>query len=147
MWRILIVSILFPPLMGCGKHNQGLVSGTITYHGQPVNGVTLHLYPIPGPGTSVSIPVTQEGTFRTTNVPAGEYKVVVEAPKVRAMPGMPKKVGDPAKQAEMEQKFKQAYKQQTPTIAYPDKYKTLDNTDLKCTINESNPSLTLELKD
>ena len=146
MWRILILPIVILPLMGCGKRNQGVVSGTITYRGQPVNGVVLHLYP--SSGKDVSIPVTQEGTFRTTNVPPGEYKIVVEAPKPRDMPAMPKKGGDPAKRAEMEEKFKQVYKQQTSTISYPDKYKSILNTDLKCTIAEGNPqTLTLELKD
>jgi hypothetical protein len=148
MQRILLISMVFLPLMGCGKRHQSVVSGTITYSGQPVNGVMLRLYPTPGPGDIVAIPVNHEGKFHTTNVAPGEYKVVVETPQRRSKTAIPKKkTGDAAKDAEMEQKFKQAYKEQSPPITYPDKYKSILNSDLKCTINEGNSLLTLELKD
>jgi hypothetical protein len=149
MKRIIIMSIGLLLLMGCGKRNQGVVSGTITYKGQPVNGVLLRLYAIPGPGNDLSISVTQEGTFHSTNIPPGEYKIVVEAPKTDRMPAMPKpkKDVDPAKADEMKQKFQEVYRQQTPTIRYPDKYKNIVNTDLKCTIIQGDQTLTLELKD
>ncbi|HEY7313774.1 MAG TPA: carboxypeptidase-like regulatory domain-containing protein [Gemmataceae bacterium] len=146
MWRILVALLALLPLMGCGKRDKGVVSGTITYNGQPVNGVQLQLSPIPGPGNDITIPVSQEGTFRTSNIPPGEYKIVVTAPQTGRMPAMPKG-GDPAKAEEMKKKFQQAYARPTPTIRYPDKYKNILKTDLKCTINQGDQTLNLELKD
>jgi hypothetical protein len=151
MKRILIVSIGLLLLMGCGskRGKDGMVSGTIQYKGKPVNGAVLHLHPSPGPGADILIPVSQEGTFRTSNVPPGEYKIVVEAkspPPGGGMPPIPKKV-DPSKEAEMKAKLQQVGGQETPTIPYPAKYKILASTDLKCTIKEGEQTLPLELKD
>ena len=61
MWRILIVAIGLLLLVGCSnKRSSGVVSGTITYQGRPVNGAALLLYP-DGGGPEILIPVTQEG--------------------------------------------------------------------------------------
>lgn len=146
MWRIVVVFITILPLLGCGGRKQDVVSGKVTYKGQPVNGVMLLFYPIPD-GQPIPIPVNQEGAFRTTGVAPGEYKVVVKPPETQNMPAMPKGSGDPAKNAEMKQKYQQAYPQQPPTIAYPDKYKDLVTTDLKCTISDSSQPFDLKLTD
>jgi hypothetical protein len=79
MWRIIPVSIALVLLAGCGPKRApaGVLSGTIKYKGQPVNGAAILLYPNSG-GPEFLIPVTQEGDFRTSDVPLGEYKVVVQ---------------------------------------------------------------------
>jgi hypothetical protein len=152
MRRILFVSIVLLPLMGCGSRDKqgGVISGKITYKNQPVNGAMLQLHPDPGPGVEISIPVTQEGTFRASNIPPGEYKIVVSSsqapPGGRNMPTIPKGT-DPAKAEEMRQKLQQMQGQDAPTIAYPNKYKNIASTDLKCTIKEGDQTLPLELKD
>lgn len=147
MSRIFIVSIVLLSVLGCGKRNQGAVSGTLTYKGQPVNGVLLHLYSTTDDKVAdISIPVDQEGKFHSTNVPPGDYKIVVDPPKTNRMPTVPKG-GDPAKAEEMKQKFQQAYQKQTPSISYPDKYKNRLNSDLTCTIkDQGGQTLTLEMK-
>ncbi len=150
MRRLVILSLGLVLFAGCGaKRNQGgSIKGKITYNGKAVNGVTLRLYPLPGPGVDLTIPVTQEGTFDSTNIPPGEYKIVVEAPanvmQNRNMPAMPKGL-DPAKEAEMKKSFEQQMGQ--ATIPFPNKYKAAGSTDLKCTIKEGNPPLELVLKD
>ncbi len=149
MWRILLVSIGLLTLMGCGsKRNQSaVVSGTITYKGQPVNGASLHLYPTSGGGVDPTIPVNQEGMFRISNIPPGEYKIVVEATQGGRMPTLPKNA-DPAKAAEMKQKLEAMQGMGKPTIPFPTKYKSIRSTDLKCTINQGEQTpLNLELKD
>jgi hypothetical protein len=135
--------------MGCGGSKRNVVNGTIRYNGQPVNGVLLRLYPTSGEKIDISIPVSQEGTFRTSDIPPGEYKVVVEAPPSRPQENsMPSLKGlDPAKAEEMKQKLQQAKVQETPTIRFPDKYKNIMSTELKCTIIQGNQPLNLELKD
>lgn len=134
--------------MGCGtKRNQGgVVSGKITYKEKAVNGVKLQLYRLEGTGDPIVIPVSQEGTFHTSNIPPGEYKVVVEAPPSNAMLSVPKNVA-PGKKEEMEQKLRQMQGQGAPTIAYPNKYKNVVTTDLKCKIELGEQPLNLELKD
>jgi hypothetical protein len=146
--RILIVSIGLL-LLGCGPKpgSGGTVSGTIRYNGKPVNGAMLHLHPDSESSDEVSIPVTQEGTFRASNVPPGEYKIVVEGRQGGGMSQMPTKGMDPAKAAEMKEKLQGVGGQEAPTISYPAKYKKIATTDLKCTIKDGDQKLPLELKD
>ena len=151
MRRKIIVSIGLLLVLGCGSKpgTGGSVTGTIHYKEKPVNGVLLHFYPASGNGVDISVPVSQEGTFRSSNIPLGEYKVVVEASQ-----GPPPGAGtfqlpkDPAKAAEMKEKLQQM-KGQTPppTIPFPKKYQSIQSTDLKCTINQGEQKLPLELKD
>ena len=133
-------------LAGCGGGNssKATVKGTITYAGKPVNGCALVLYPTVGEGSSTLIPVSQEGTFQTGDVPPGEYKIVVQPtmanPQMYSMKGL-----SPEKAAEA--KAKSDALQVTPTIKIPDKYKDRLKTDLVRTIAKGDQTLTLELKD
>jgi hypothetical protein len=151
MWRILLVSIGLFVAMGCGtkRDQKGVVQGKITYKGQAVNDVTLHLYPVDGKGPDLSIPVTHEGTFSTSNIPPGEYKVVVEAPpRQQQQPRMPPKASKEVS-AEDQQKIKQMQSQgQAPTVIdFPKKYSDPGRTDLKITIKEGEQPLQIDLKD
>lgn len=151
MKRVVFVSIGFVLLVGCGKSNpNGSLSGTIHYKGKPVNGALLQLHPVSGKGV-VNVPVTQEGTFSKTEIPPGEYKIVVqgsEPPKDMEKMIEPPKGMDRAKADEMKQKYQQAHGQEAPTIAFPNKYKKVDTTDLKCTITQGKKeNVTLELND
>src|SRR5262245_35374806 len=104
MRRIVILSgLLF--LAGCTPKppTTGTVDGTITYKGKPVNGAALILHSTTAKDETFMIPVTQEGTFRTANVPPGDYKIVVEVAVGGAGPstaGM-----SPAKFAEVKEKL------------------------------------------
>jgi hypothetical protein len=142
MRRIVTVSIGLLLLAGCGSSRPpaGAVSGTIMYNGKPVNGPTLLLYPTAGAQTStVSIPVSQEGTFRITEVPVGEYKIVVQPSA-----GDP---GPPTKNLSQEMKEK-AEKLKTPaTITIPQKYTTKEKTDLSVNVTKGEVKVPLELKD
>jgi hypothetical protein len=149
MRRILIVSVVLLPLMGCGsKRDQGgVIEGKITYNNQPVNNAVLHFYPADGKSAEIPVPSGPDGSFNTTSVPPGEYKIVVEpsqGPPKGYEHQLPK---DQAKAAEMKEKLSQMGGG-TPaaTIAFPDKYKTLAKTDLTCTIKQGKQKLPLELK-
>ncbi|HEY7328513.1 MAG TPA: hypothetical protein VH592_12770 [Gemmataceae bacterium] len=128
------------------------MSGTITYNGKPVNGAILHLHPSGEGTTGVNVPVTQEGTFNTSDIPPGEYKIVVEGKKppaqmVEKMTKFPKNM-DPAKKAAMEKSRDEVFGKEAPTIAFPNKYKKVETSDLKCTISQGKKeNLSLELKD
>jgi hypothetical protein len=147
---MVLLSFGFLLLLGCGKHGTGgTVSGTLQYKGQAVNGATLHFYPVPGPGPDFAVPVSQDGTFHTSQVPAGEYKVVVQpskAPPGGRTPNIPADM-DPAQAADLREKFKKAYPEQAPTIPFPDKYMDEDTTNLKCTIQDGEQKLPLQLED
>ena len=152
MQRIVRASIgllLLAMLVGCGakRTRVGAVSGKITYKNQPVNGAALLLYPAAStsavPANPITIPVTQEGDFRISDVPPGEYKIVVEG----ALGKSPASLHNvpPEKMAEVKAKLD---KMSTPaTIPFPNKYKDLRTTDLKCTITEKDEAQNLELKD
>lgn len=148
MRRIVTISLGLLLLVGCGSRSGkvGVVSGKITYKGQPVNNAALQLYPTSAGATDpITIPVTGEGTFRITDVPPGEYKIVVQgsAGATQASPslaGLP-----PDKAAEMKEKLS---KMNTPaTIPFPDKYKNRQTTNLKCNVTQSDQTLNLELTD
>lgn len=152
MKRIVLVSISIVLLMGCTskRSTNGSISGKLTYNGKPVNGALLRLIPASKEGEEVRIPVTQEGTYSSTGVPAGDYKVVIQGTQLppdveKTMKQMPKGM-DPAKAEEMKQKFQQSH-QEVPTIPFPNKYKKADTTDLKWTITQGKQELNLDLKD
>jgi hypothetical protein len=145
MRRLVIVLCFAVFLAGCGdkKTATAVVSGTITYKGQAVNGGSLILYPATGEGPTVNIPITQSGSFRTSDVPEGEYKVVVQ-PSAGFEPKL-QKGSDPSKNPEIQQKMEQL--KQPATIPIPEKYKKRLDTDLKITVTKGEQTITLELKD
>jgi hypothetical protein len=140
MRRIVLVSVAFLLVVGCGPSgaSKGVVKGTITFNGKPVNAVALLLYPSADKdnkeAVSISVPVTQDGAFNSDDVPAGDYLIVVKAangPKGNITPGTNSSPGGPV-----------------ATIPFPDKYKDVKTTDLKCTVKPGDQTpLTLELKD
>jgi hypothetical protein len=120
-----------------------VVSGTITYKNQPVNGATLVLISTDANGGSVTIPVSQEGTFSSSDVPPGEYKIVVEVSEGVA-PFSTARM-DPAKKAEADANL--AKMKKPPTIPILKKYKSAETTDLKREIVKGDQKLDLEMTD
>ncbi|HBI43003.1 MAG TPA: hypothetical protein DDY78_09115 [Planctomycetales bacterium] len=136
MRRIVLVSVAFLLVVGCGPSgsSKGVVKGTITYNGKPVNAVAILLYPsVDKEAVSISVPVTQDGAFNSDDVPVGDYHIVIKpsnAPK-NMTPGTNSSPGGP-----------------TPTIPFPDKYKEIKSTDLTCSVKTGDQTpLKLELKD
>jgi hypothetical protein len=146
MRRIITVLIVALLLAGCGpKRKTGAVSGTLTYKEQPVNGAALFLYAAGGDQKSaITVAVTQEGTFLITDVPPGEYKVVVQgtAGAQQVSPAALKKM-PPDKAAEMKEKLSKM--STPPTIPFPNKYKDLKTTDLKVTITDKDQTIDLPM--
>jgi hypothetical protein len=147
MRRIVTVSLVALLLAGCGpkRPKTGTVSGKVSYKGQPVNGAALLLYPAAGGSTAITVGVNQEGEFHIVDVPAGEYKIVVQgtagAQQVdpRLLKSMP-----PEKQAEVKEKL--SHMNTPPTIRFPDKYKDPKTTDLKVTVTDKDQSMDLDLQ-
>jgi hypothetical protein len=133
MRRIVSVLVLLLMLVGCAKSGSrgGMLQGTVTYKGQPVNNAALRLIPASGSeAQALTIPVGADGTFRTTDVPEGDYKVVVQGSGAAA--GSSAAAGGPM-----------APKPAT----FPTKYKQLKTTDLTCKVVKGQQTLNLELKD
>ena len=147
MWRFICFSIVLLAVVGCGSKNSPsvVVTGSVTYKGKPVNGAALMLYSTKGKGESFIVPVSQDGTFRSTDVPEGEYKVVVQ-PAAGFTPHMPKDM-DAAKLAANKSKIEEFKNQSPPTIPIPEKYKQNLTTDLKMTIAKGEQTINLELND
>jgi hypothetical protein len=144
--RISVGLLLVAVLVGCGPKRPriGVISGTITYKGRPVNGAALLLYPTNDPAeSSITIPVDQDGSFRIADVPPGQYQIAVEGTEgaVQAdLTNIP-----PEKLAEVKEKLAQM---NTPaTIPFPKKYKNPQTSGLQCTVTEKNEKLNLELQD
>jgi hypothetical protein len=150
MRQIVSVSVgllLLAVLVGCGpKRKVGTVSGKITYKGRPVNDAALRLYPTTGGAVMnpITVPVTSQGTFRITDVPPGEYKVVVEGSEGGASEASLRNIPR-EKLAEVKAMLEPM--KSRATIPFPKKYKDPKTTDLKCTIGEKDQALDLELKD
>lgn len=144
MRRSVTVLIALLLLVGCRSRSPRCdLSGTITYKGQPVNGASLTLIPTGGKGQEVLVPVGQDGTFNSADVPVGDYKVVVEGSP--GNPGPSTKGMTPDQLAKMKDKLAEL---KTPaTIKFPDKYKQPEKTDLKVTATPGQQTVTLELKD
>jgi hypothetical protein len=153
MKRAVLLSIGLVLLMGCGakRGTGGSATGKITYKGQPVNRATLFFHPTSGEGRDIGVTSSDDGTFGAGDIPPGEYKIYVEAARlpeaVTKGPQIPKGM-DPAKAEEMRKKLGQVGGQVAATIPFPNKYKKLGTTDLKCTITEGKQEkLELEMKD
>jgi hypothetical protein len=148
MRRIVTVALVALLLTGCGPKGKktGVVTGKLTYKGQPVNGAALLLYTASGGDTAVmTVPVSQEGEFRISDVAPGEYKVVVQgtAGAQQVNPAMLRGMS-PEKQAEAKEKL--SHMNTPPTIKFPDKYKALKTTDLRVTVTDKNESKDLDLQ-
>jgi hypothetical protein len=143
MRPVLFLSLGLLVLGGCAsKKKAATLTGTITYNGQPLNGGTLKFYNTAGETPPFSLKVTQKGTFRSSDVPPGNYKIVVEGspgftPNTSGL--SPEQLA--AQKAEIE-------KRSTPaTIPFPDKYKKRTSTPLTAEVGASNQELKLELTD
>jgi hypothetical protein len=147
MKRFISLAVMLLFLVGCGGGKgapAGTVSGKITYKGQPVNGAALQLIQTAGQGDTINIPVTQEGTFSVSDVPAGDYIVVV-VPSSGASPVHIPKNADPAKLAEAKAKIEAT--KTPPTIPIPEKYKQRLTSGLNITIAAGQQTKDIDLKD
>jgi hypothetical protein len=144
MRRIVTVLVASLLLAGCGtKRPSATVSGTITYKGKPVNGAVLHLYPAAGNAPEAAmLPVSQEGTFQVSDVPPGEYKVVVQP---SAATSSPSTKGLSPEMAKMKGRLEEL--KEPATIQFPKKYQDRQTSTLTCTVGKGTQALTLELKD
>jgi hypothetical protein len=145
MRRVLTVSVGLLLLMGCGTTiPKGAVSGKVMYNSQPVNGATLFLYPTnTGQGLEMTIPVDQEGAFRASDVPTGEYKVVVQPTKGNNGPST--KGMKPEQIAQMKEQIESM--KVPATIKIPAKYTKQETSDLKMTVGKGDQTVPLELHD
>jgi hypothetical protein len=73
----LLLPLCLALVAGCTGGGKGTVSGSVKYKGQPVTGGTMHLTPSGG-GTAVVITIKPDGTFVSTDIPKGNYKVAIE---------------------------------------------------------------------
>jgi hypothetical protein len=146
MRRVIAASLVFLVLVvGCRTRiPTGVVAGKVTYKGNAVNGAVLNFNPTgSGAGVPLSIPVAQDGTFRTTGVPPGDYKITVQ--------GSPGTKGPNIKNMTAEQiaKMKESLEklETPPTIKFPNKYTKPETTPLTKTIVVGEQTLELELTD
>jgi hypothetical protein len=69
-------------LAGCGggvnPNAPATVMGTVTYNRSPVTAGTISFHPTDGAANRSTMPIAADGTFSTTDVPAGEMIVTVE---------------------------------------------------------------------
>jgi hypothetical protein len=145
MRSVLAVSLGLLLLTGCGPRIvKGVVSGTVTYKGQAVNDATLFLYPTTaGQGSEMTIPVDREGAFRASDVPAGDYKVVVQPSKANNGPST--KGMKPEQLAQMKEQLESM--KVPATIKIPTKYTKQETSDLKMTVGAGEQTVPLELHD
>jgi hypothetical protein len=145
--RVFVGLLLVAVLVGCGRRSRsGAVSGKITYKEQPVNDAALLLYPAGGGAAApIIIPVTGDGSFRISDVPQGEYNIVVQGAEGEGSDASLLKNIPKNRQSEVK---KMMEGQVSPkTIPFPRKYKDLKTTDLKCEITDHDQTLNFELKD
>lgn len=147
MHKFVVVAVSFVLLVGCTS-KRATLSGKVIYKGQPVNNVSLHLYPNSDNAKEtpdVILPVSQEGTFSTTGIKPGEYKVVVETQQVDDMAMKMKNMKGP-KAEEAKKILEQNKSQSKPTIDFPKKYQNILTSDLTCNITGGQQEIVLELK-
>ena len=145
MRKILVCCLGLLLLLGCAKKKtETLQMGKLIYKSKPVNNAELLLYPSSGKEEDrITITTDKDGAFELRSVPPGEYKVVVKGSagtQQANLEGMP-----PEKQAEARKRLEKM--NTPPTIPFPDKYKDLQKTTLKLTVQEGEAKNDLELTD
>jgi hypothetical protein len=134
-------------LVGCGTRSRsGAVSGKLTYKGQAVNDAALLLYPTSGAGGPITVPVTTDGSFVISDVPPGEYDIIVQGAEGEGSDASLLQNVPAEKRADME-KLMKSQPSRKATIPFPQKYKDLKTSDLKCQVTDQKQTLNLELKD
>jgi len=80
---LLALPLLLALVGGCGtkKATPAKVSGKVTYKGGPVKGGTVSFHPPEGPPYSTTI--APDGTYRISQIPAGDMKVTVETESLK----------------------------------------------------------------
>jgi hypothetical protein len=143
MRQLVFLSIVCIVLTGCGgkTSSKGAVAGTIKYKDKPVNGCTLTLNPVGDTKSgAIFVPVGQDGTFRTLDVPPGEYKITVEGSTGSS--GLPPTGNLKEKMKEQIEAMKTA-----PTIPFPDKYKQVASSTLTLKVEPGENKQDLVLTD
>jgi len=83
--------LLFVPLLlavvaiGCKGSSKATVSGKVTYNDQPVTGGYVRFYLV-GTQESFSATILEDGTYTTSEPPAGEMTVVVDTEAINPDP-------------------------------------------------------------
>jgi hypothetical protein len=118
---LLLLSLLAPALPGCRPHDgpeRVVVSGTVSYRGEPVKRGVIRFIPAVGTEAPVSVCPIQNGRYNCTfhgGVPVGKHKVDVTAVRGKQRPGAPAPnpniVG--GDEAEMEQFIPEKYNTKT----------------------------------
>jgi hypothetical protein len=79
---------------GCKPARKDMViTGKVTYKGEPVTGGTMKLYspdatPLPGGGdNSFHIQIKPDGTYAASNIPTGPMKVAIETDSIKRAMG------------------------------------------------------------
>jgi hypothetical protein len=88
-----LVALLVINVSACNKSQSATFGGNISFRGQPVtSGVIFFIGPAPnlhmGMGT-----IRDDGTYVATDVPVGEVRVTVQAPKLPPTCADPEKSG------------------------------------------------------
>jgi len=86
---IAALPLLFLLALGCGG-SKGLgssVSGKVTYNNQPVTAGMIYFYPAEGAASQVGI--LSDGTYTFTDLPPGDYTVVVDTESANQNRNMP----------------------------------------------------------
>jgi hypothetical protein len=149
MVRVVVGMLFLAVLIGCGSRAKkaGTVSGTLTYKGQPLNNAALLLYPAADTSANpLTIPVGEGGSFRISDLPMGDYKVVVQGTEGSSEVSSMSLKNIPAeKLAEVKAKLDRM--KTVATIKFPNKYKDVKTTPLTCKITGSDETMNLELTD
>jgi hypothetical protein len=127
------VAVCLTAVPGCSKPTQGTVSGKVTYPSpdKPVKGGQMKL--IPATGTPFVIGIGLDGTYTTTNVPPGDYKVTIES--AAGTGSRPAIAMDPQASKKMEEeKAKMGMGGQEESVALPEKYANANQSGLTLSV-------------
>jgi hypothetical protein len=143
---ILTGLVLAAVVVGCGpkRPHSSVITGKVTYKGQPLAHATLLVYP---PGLQENLAplaygIQEDGSYKISDLPAGEYKMVIQGAQETGEADLSKI--PPEKRAEVKEKLD---KMRTPaTIPFPKKYQSPSTTPLKCTITDKDQQQDLTLE-
>lgn len=162
--RVFVLLLLVPVVGGCGVA-KGKVTGRVLYKGAPLPGGRVTFRPANPKSNAIPVELDEEGKYEVT-LPVGEVQVSVDNRELQPRPAVPR--GVPANLPPDVQKALAKAKSEAPPppaaepslaensavppkprgkyVPIPDKYYTIENSDLKFTVESGNQNHDIELK-
>jgi hypothetical protein len=130
---LLFLGLGIAPLAGCGGEKQGEVTGTVMLKNQPLASGVVTFFPENGTPVAAFV---ENGSYTIPGIVYGNHRIAV-TPRAEVQEVTTGGAGRPLKPGEVDPAAKAASApKKPPGPPIPDKYRSADTSNLKCTVDQ-----------